>query len=149
VLSVMLHDSTDGAIILAIVVASGILGFWQEYNAAHIVAALLSKVEIKTTVARDGRDTQVPVSAVVPGDIVSVSAGSGIPADCRVLGSRDLFVNEAALTGESYPVEKCDGQLAAATPLGRRTNTLFMGTHAVSGTARAVVVRTGPATEFG
>jgi P-type Mg2+ transporter len=148
-LSVMLHDATDGAIILAIVVASGILGFWQEYNAAHIVATLLSKVELKATVVRDGRETQVPVSAVVPGDIVCVSAGSGIPADCRLLASRDLFVNEAALTGESFPAEKCDGQLPAATPLGRRTNTLFMGTHAVSGTARAVVSRTGHSTEFG
>jgi P-type Mg2+ transporter len=148
-LSVLLHDATDGAIILAIVVASGILGFWQEYNAAHIVATLLSKVEIKAIVSRDGCEMQVPVSAVVPGDIVKLSAGSGVPADCRVLASRDLFVNEAALTGESFPVEKSDGQLAAATPLGRRTNTLFMGTHAVSGTACAVVVRTGHDTEFG
>jgi Mg2+-importing ATPase len=148
-LSVMLHDATDGVIILAIVVASGLLGFWQEYNAAHIVAALLSKVELKATVVRDGREVQVPVSAVVPGDIVCVSAGSTIPADCCVLASRDLFVNEAALTGESFPADKCEGQLAAATPLGRRTNTLFMGTHAVSGTARAVVVRTGHRTEFG
>ena len=148
-LSVLLHDATDGAIILAIVGASGILGFWQEFNAAHIVATLLSTVEIKATVVRDGREMQVPVRAIVPGDIVNVSAGSSIPADCRVLASRDLFINEAALTGESFPVEKCDGQLAAATPLGRRTNTLFMGTHAVSGTACAVVVRTGRDTEFG
>jgi P-type Mg2+ transporter len=149
VLSVLLHDATDGAIILMIVAVSGILGLWQEYKAANIVATLLSKVELKATVVRDGRETRIPVSAVVPGDIVHVSAGSGIPADCRVLASRDLFVNEAALTGESFPVEKCDGQLAALTPLGRRTNTLFMGTHAVSGTACAVVVRTGRHTEFG
>jgi Mg2+-importing ATPase len=148
-LSVLLHDPTDGAIILAIVAVSGMLGFWQEYNAANIVAALLSKVELQATVIRDGRETQVPVTAVVPGDIVCVSAGSGIPADCRVLDSRDLFVNEAALTGESFPVEKFDVQLPAATPLGRRANALFMGTHAVSGTARAVVVRTGQDTEFG
>ena len=127
---------TDGAIILAIVAASGLLGFWQEYNAANIVAALLSKVELKATVMRDGREAQVPVSAVVPGDVVCVSAGSSIPADCRLLASRDLFVNEAALTGESFPVDKCEGQLAADTPLGRRTNALFMGTHAVSGTGR-------------
>jgi len=106
-------------------------------------------VELQTSVMRDGRQTLVPVSAVVAGDVVNVSAGSGIPADCRVLASRDLFVNEAALTGESFPVEKCDAQLAAATPLGRRTNALFMGTHAISGTACAVVVRTGRDTEFG
>jgi Mg2+-importing ATPase len=148
-LSVALHDPTDGAIILAIVLVSGLLGFWQEHNAANIVEALLSKVELQATVIRDGRETKVPMTTVVPGDIVSVSAGSGIPADCRVLATRDLFVNEAALTGESYPVEKSDVQLPATTPLGRRANALFMGTHAVSGTARAVVVRTGQGTEFG
>jgi Mg2+-importing ATPase len=142
-LSVALHDPTDGVIILAIVLVSGLLGFWQEHNAANIVEALLSKVELQATVIRDGRETKVPMTAVVPGDIVSVSAGSGIPADCRVLASRDLFVNEAALTGESYPVEKSDVQLPANTPLGRRANALFMGAHAVSGTARAVAVRTG------
>jgi P-type Mg2+ transporter len=85
----------------------------------------------------------------VPGDLVTVSAGTSIPADCRVLTARDLFVSEAALTGESYPVEKSEGQLVSATPLARRTNALFMGTHAVSGTARAIVVRTGHDTEFG
>jgi P-type Mg2+ transporter len=148
-LSVALHDATDGAIILVIVAASGLLGFWQEYNAAHIVATLLSTVELKATVVRNGGETQVPVSAVVPGDVVCVSAGSGIPADCHLLASRDLFVNEAALTGESFPAEKSGGQLPAATPLGRRTNMLFMGTLAVSGTARAVVVQTGRDTEFG
>ena len=148
-LSLLLHDPTDGAIILAIVAASGALGFWQEYNAANIVAALVSKVELQSTVIRDGHETLVPVSAIVPGDVISVSAGSGIPADCRVLTSRDLFVNEAALTGESYPVEKFEGALPAPTPLGRRTNALFMGTHVVSGTARALVVQTGGNTEFG
>jgi Mg2+-importing ATPase len=148
-LSLLLHDSTDGAIILAIVAVSGMLGFWQEYHAASIVAALLSKVEVRTTVIRDRREVAVPVTAVVPGDIVCVSAGSGIPADCRVIDSRDLFVDEAVLTGESFPAEKSDVQLPPATPLGRRGNTLFMGTHAVSGTAHAVVVRTGKETEFG
>ena len=148
-LSLLLHDPTDGAIILGIVFVSGMLGFWQEYNAANIVEALLAKVELQAVVIRDGRESQVAVTAIVPGDIVSVSAGSGIPADCRVLESRDLFVNEASLTGESYPVEKSDGRLPASTPLGRRTNALFTGTHAVSGTARALVVRTGSETEFG
>jgi P-type Mg2+ transporter len=148
-LSLLLHDSTDGAIILAIVAVSGVLGFWQEYHAASIVAALLSKVELRATVIRDRRETPVPITAVVPGDVVCVSAGSGIPADCRVIDSRDLFVDEAVLTGESFPVEKSDVQLPPATPLGRRGNTLFMGTHAVSGTAHAVVVQTGKETEFG
>src|SRR5262245_11160787 len=79
-LSLLLHDATDGAIILAIVAVSGMLGFWQEYHAANIVSALLSKVELQATVVRDGREREVPVTDVVPGDIVRVSAGSGIPA---------------------------------------------------------------------
>jgi P-type Mg2+ transporter len=148
-LSLGLHDPADGLIILAIVAASGALGFWQEYNAANIVAALLSKVDLQSTVIRDGHETLVPVGAIAPGDIISVSAGSGIPADCRVVTSRDLFVNEAPLTGESYPAEKCEGDLPETTPLARRTNVLFMGTHAISGTARALVVHTGRETEFG
>jgi P-type Mg2+ transporter len=148
-LSILVDDPTDGAIILAIVVASGVLGFWQENSAANTVATLLAKVEPATTAIRDGGETDVPVSALVPGDVILLSAGSGVPADCRVLASRDLCVNEAVLTGESYPVEKSEGQLPPATPLGKRINALFMGTHAVSGTARAVVVHTGSETEFG
>ena len=149
ILSVLLHDATDGAIILGIVVASGLIGFWQEINAANIVATLVSKVELKTVVLRDGAEARIPLREVVPGDVVVISGGDAIPADCRVLSSRDLFVNEAGLTGESFPVEKSDGDLARTTPLARRTNALFMGTHAVSGTARALVVGTGAATEFG
>jgi len=148
-LSVLVDDRTDGAIILAIVIVSGLLGFWQEYNASGIVAALVAKVESLVTVYRDGRQASIAADQIVPGDIVMISAGSSIPADCRVLASQDLFVDEAALTGESFPVEKFAGELATMIPLARRTNTLFMGTHAVSGTARAVVVRTGLATELG
>jgi Mg2+-importing ATPase len=148
-LSWWLHDPTDGLIILAIVLASGVLGFWQEHGAAAAVERLLETVELKTTVLRDGREVVIPTDEVVPGDIVLLAAGSGIPADCRLLAERDLFVNEAALTGESYPVDKSPGVVPAETPLARRDNTLFLGTHVVSGSGRAVVVRTGRATEFG
>ena len=148
-LSGLVHDSTDAYIILTIVIVSGLLGFWQEYDAANTVDQLLTVVELKTTVLRDGRGTRIPVDDVVPGDIVELSAGSGVPADCRVLGSRDLFVNEATLTGETYPVEKLPADLPPDTPLARRTNALFMGTHVVSGSGRALVVETGRDTEFG
>jgi P-type Mg2+ transporter len=148
-LSVLVHDRTDGAIILMIVSVSGLLGFWQEYHAANIVSALLARVESEAAVLRDGREGHTPVADLVPGDIVVLSAGSSIPADCRVLVSRDLFVDEAALTGESFPVEKRDADLPGKTPLGGRVNSVFMGTHVVSGTARALVVRTGADTEFG
>ena len=149
VLSFLLHDPTDAAIILGIVLVSGMLGFWQEYGAAHTVERLLETVELKTTLVRDGRASQVSVDEVVPGDVVLLSAGSSIPADSYLLASRDLFVNEAALTGETYPVEKQPGIVAADTPLARLTNVLFLGTHVVSGSGKAVAVRTGRATRFG
>jgi Mg2+-importing ATPase len=110
---------------------------------------LLEIVQIKATVVRNGDSKEVPVEEVVPGDIVVVKAGDAVPGDCLLLESRDLFVNEAALTGETYPVEKSIGILPPETPLSQRTNSLFMGAHVVSGSARAVVVRTGRETEFG
>ena len=148
-LSFLLGQPTDGTIILGIVLVSGLLGFWQERGAATAVERLLQTVELKATVLRDGRETEIPVDEVVPGDIVLVSAGASIPADCRLLEECDLFVNEAALTGESYPVDKSPGMLPAETPLARRENALYLGTHVVSGSGRAVVVHTGQATEFG
>jgi Mg2+-importing ATPase len=148
-LSFFLRDPTDALIILAIVSISGLLGFWQEKGAANAVEKLFSIVQTKATVLRDGNPVEVPVEEVVPGDIVILSAGKSIPGDCMILESKDLFLNEAALTGETYPVEKRVGNLEPETPLSRRTNTLFMGTHVVSGTAKAVVVRVGTHTEFG
>jgi P-type Mg2+ transporter len=84
-LSGLVHDSADAWIILAIVIASGLLGFWQEYDAANTVQQLLAVVELKAVALRDRRVTSIPVDEVVPGDVVELSAGSGIPADCRVL----------------------------------------------------------------
>jgi Mg2+-importing ATPase len=148
-LSVFLHDSADALIILAIVLASGLLGFWQERGAAHAVDKLLAVVQTKATALRDGAQQEIPVAEVVPGDIVLLSAGKSIPGDCRVVESKDLFLDEATLTGETYPVAKKADTLAPDAPLGQRTNTLFMGTHVVSGSAVALVVRTGTTTEFG
>jgi Mg2+-importing ATPase len=149
VLSGFLGDPTDTAIILAIVVASGLLSFWQERGAVGAVDKLLAIVEVKTRVIRDGVEAEVPTADVVRGDVISLDAGDTIPADCLLLTSRDLFVDESTLTGETFPVEKDPAVLSAETPLAKRTNALFMGTHVVSGTARAVVVLTGEATEFG
>lgn len=148
-LSLFLHDTTDALIILAIVGISGFLGFWQERGASDAVASLLALVQIQATVLRDGQQKNVPIHEVVPGDLVLLSAGDRIPGDCRLIESTDLFVDEAALTGESYPVEKTPGTLSADLPLARRGNALFMGTHVVSGSARALVVLTGEETELG
>ena len=148
-LSFYLHQVTGASIILIIVFISGLLGFWQERRAADAVAGLLAIIQIKASVLRDGKHNEVPVEYVVPGDIIVLRAGDIVPADSRILLSRDLFVNEASLTGETYPAEKMPGILDSETPLSRRINCLFMGTNVVSGTATAVVVHTGTNTQFG
>jgi Mg2+-importing ATPase len=148
-LSFFLHNPIDALIILTIVIASGLLGFWQERGAAGAVEKLLAMIQIKAEVLRNGTSIEIPVENVVPGDRVILNAGDSVPADCRILSAKDLFVDEAALTGETYPAEKAAGVMPAETPLGRRTNALWMGTHVISGTAQAVAVHTGLKTEFG
>jgi len=148
-LSFFLHDPTDAVIILIIVLISGLLGFWQERGAADAVEKLLAIVRIKASVLRGGSRQDISLEEIVPGDVVILNAGDAIPADCLILESKDLFVDEATLTGETYPVEKEAGLLSVETPLGARTNCLFMGTHVISGTARAVAVFTGRQAEFG
>lgn len=149
VISFLLSDPADAVIILVIVGLSGLLGFWQERGAAGAMEKLLAIVEVRATVLRDGGESEIPLAEVVPGDVALLRAGDTIPGDCRILESKDLFVDEAALTGETFPVDKQAGILPEDTPLAGRTNALFMGTHVVSGTARALVVKTGRATEFG
>ncbi len=149
IISGVLGDVTDTVIILAIIGLSGLLGFWQERGAARSVEALLAVVEVKADVVRDGATTSVPLEDVVPGDIAVLNAGDVIPGDCLVLESTSLLVDEAALTGETYPVEKKSGQIAASAPVTQRTNALFLGTHIVSGSSRSLVVATGLQTQFG
>ncbi|MEH2086832.1 MAG: magnesium-translocating P-type ATPase [Nostoc sp.] len=149
VLSIFLKDVADAIIILTIVFISGLLGFWQEQGASNAVEKLLALVQVKATVLRDGQSQEIPNEEVVRGDIVLLSAGKNIPGDCLVLESKDLSVSEAALTGETYPVDKLSGVLPAETGLGQRTNSLYLGTNVISGTAKAVVVHTGKETEFG
>jgi Mg2+-importing ATPase len=148
-LSFFLRDPIDAFIILSIILASGLLGFWQERGASNAVQKLLSIVRIKATVLRDGTSREIPVEEIVPGDIVLLNAGDIVPGDALVGEAKDLFVDEAMLTGETFPAEKAVAVLPAETPLGHRTNALWMGTHVVSGSARALIVRTGKETEFG
>ncbi len=148
-LSFLLRDPVDAVIILMIVLISGFLGFWQERGAADAVEKLLAIVRIKTLALRGGMQQEIPLEDIVPGDVVLLNAGNAIPADCRILESRDLFVDEATMTGETYPAEKEALLLSPETPLAGRTNCLFMGTHVISGTARAVAVFTGRQAEFG
>ena len=148
-LSVFLHDPADALIILLIVLVSGLLGFWQEYSASNAVEKLLAIVQINTVVIRDGNQLEISIEDIVPGDIIFLNAGDIVPGDCLLLESKDLFVDEAMLTGETFPVEKAVSSLAADTALAKRNNSVWMGTHVVSGSAKALVVLTGKNTEFG
>ncbi|HEY5561103.1 MAG TPA: magnesium-translocating P-type ATPase [Clostridiaceae bacterium] len=148
-LSFFLRDTLDAFIILAIVLMSGLLGFWQEYGANNAVEKLLALVRIKAKLLRNGVATDISVEEIVPGDVVLLKAGDIIPCDCLILESQDLFIDEATLTGETYPLEKEVGVLPEATALAQRKNSLWMGTHVISGSGKAVVVTTGVKTEFG
>ncbi|MEQ1829569.1 MAG: HAD-IC family P-type ATPase, partial [Pirellula sp.] len=147
--SFSISDAPDGCIIVLILIASGLLGFWQEWNAADAVEKLLRMIETQATVLRNGEETSVPLQSVVPGDILVLRSGNMIAGDSRLLTDQDLFVNEAALTGESFPVEKVLEALPEHTPLAARQNTLHMGTYVLSGYGTAVVVSTGAETELG
>ncbi|MBI2826966.1 MAG: magnesium-translocating P-type ATPase [Planctomycetia bacterium] len=148
-LSFALGDRADATIILIIIVASAGLSFWQERTAADAVSRLLATITTKATVLRGGHEQEIPAHDVMPGDVAVLAAGDAIPGDARILESQDLFVDEAALTGETYPVEKQAGTLPADTALAARANALFLGTHVVSGRAKALVVGVGATTEFG
>jgi Mg2+-importing ATPase len=148
-LSMSVGEHIEAVIIFLIVFVSGLLGFWQEHSATNAVEKLLAVVQIKACVRRDGQTAEITLDNIVPGDIVLFSAGDVIPGDCLVLESNTLTVDEAALTGETFPAEKSPGILSADTALSHRTNSLYMGTHVVSGAATAVVVHIGKDTEFG
>ncbi|MCC6128033.1 MAG: magnesium-translocating P-type ATPase, partial [Chlamydiae bacterium] len=110
---------------------------------------LFRVVQINATVIRDRETKKIPLDHTVPGDIVQLGIGDVIPGDCFLLECRNLFVNEVSLTGESFSAEKMVGSSLAETALAKRTNVLFMGTHVVSGSAKALIMQTGLNTEFG
>jgi len=143
ILAFFLGDPINGGIILTIVVVSGLLGFLQERGSRLAVQKLMAIVQLKVAVVRGVNPVDIPIEDIVPGDIVLLSAGDVVPADCLIIESKDLFVDEATLTGETYPAEKLVGSLQKETSISHRTNSLFMGTHVISGSAKAVVINTG------
>jgi P-type Mg2+ transporter len=149
IVSGVVGEWVDASIVLAVVLGSTILGFTQEYMASNAVEKLRSQVTIKSSVLRDGKTTAMPSQDIVPGDVVQLSAGTLVPADGILLEAQDFFVNQAVLTGETFPAEKKVGAVAADASLADRTNCVFMGTSVRSGTARALIVETGKATVFG
>lgn len=143
-------DVANFVIIMAMVLLSVILDFVQEHRAGRAAEKLRESVALRASVIRDGRTQDIPVAAIVPGDIVLLSAGDRVPADGRVLEARDFFVNQGLLTGESYPVEKHPGVPdPGATELQQALNAVFMGSTVVSGSARVRVMATGAATALG
>jgi Ca2+-transporting ATPase len=135
---------------MAIVILNGVLGFRQEYKAEQTMIALRKMAAPVVRVRRDGQVAEVAAAELVPGDIVLLEAGNVVPADCRLLVSASLRAQEAALTGESEPVEKTVEALAQPdVPLADRLNMLFMGTATSYGRGEAVVTATGMDTELG
>jgi Ca2+-transporting ATPase len=149
-LSAFLGHAVEAIVITVIVLFAVLLGFVQEYRAERAIEALRRMAAPGATVLRDGVETEVPAREVVPGDVLLIATGDRIAADARLLEAVNLQVQEAALTGESVPVEKRSEALAGADlAIGDRRNMVYAGTAATYGRGRAMVVATGMATEFG
>ncbi len=147
--SALVQEWVDAFIVLLIVLGSALLSFVQEYSASRAVEKLLARVQVRVSLLRGGQTQHLPAEEVVPGDVVLLSAGNLIPADGRALEAKDFFVSQAALTGETFPVEKRPGVVPPEASLSERTNCVFMGTSVRSGTASVLVVETGARTAFG
>ena len=147
--SALSGDVVNFAIIGCIVLMSVTLDFVQEHRANRAAEKLRQSVMVRATALRDGQPCECPVSGLVPGDVVLLSAGDLVPADGLVLEARDFFVNQALLTGEPYPVEKHPAPPVLAADLQDATHAVFMGTSVISGSARVLLVKTGGDTEMG
>lgn len=151
-ITAILGDVVNASIIIVIVALSVGLDFFQTARSQRAADALRKLVATHATALRDAQWADVPFEAIVPGDVVRLGAGDLVPADGRLLEAKDLVVNQAALTGESFPVDKGAADLPATAetrPLDAATNAVFQGTSVVSGTGTALIVHTGPATLFG
>ncbi|TVR50796.1 MAG: HAD family hydrolase [Gemmatimonadales bacterium] len=148
--SLLIQEYADTAVILAVVVINGVIGFVQEFRARRAIEALAEMTAPEALVVREGEEQQIPSEDVVPGDIVLLAAGSRVPADLRLLTAEELHADEAALTGESEPVSKqvepVDDENAVP---GDRFSLAFSGTHITRGRGRGVVILTGDASELG
>ena len=150
VLSYLTGDQRATVVIFVMVVLGVVLRFFQELRADNAAAKLQAMVGNTATAVRDGKDQEVPLKMLVPGDIIRLAAGDMVPADARLLSAKDLFLNQAALTGEALPVERKAGTPAAdiQNPL-ELSNLCFLGSNVESGSATAVVIHTGNRTYFG
>lgn len=151
IVSVILSDPIDGLIILTIIIASGLLGFFQEWRTSIAMRDLMGRTQVHADVLRDGHECEARIEDVVVGDLVVLRAGDIVPADIRIIRSECLLVDESAITGESTAREKGVEEWAASDeiPTSLPGPALFLGSHVVSGTATGVVVAVGHRTRFG
>lgn len=149
-ISAYLGEYASAAIIVVIVILSVALNFFQVYRSQRAAEALRDSVSLTATVLRAGVSQELPAVRVVPGDVALVSAGDLVPADALLLQAKDLFLDEALLTGESFPAEKhATPPAAGERGIAEAGNAIFAGTSVISGTGRALVIATGPNTQFG
>ncbi|MGK7950701.1 MAG: cation-translocating P-type ATPase [Xenococcaceae cyanobacterium] len=148
-ISLLLQHWLDAGVIFAVVLINAIVGYIQESRAEKAMKALAQSVTTESTVIRDGEEQRLPSNELVPGDLVKLSSGDKIPADLRLFKTKNLQIDESALTGESVPVEKATEPLDAETPLADRENMAYAGTVVTSGQGRGIVVAIGEATETG
>ena len=148
--SILTDDYRAAIVMLLMVVLGVVLRFVQEARADSAAAKLRAMISVKATVLRDGQRCEIPIGSLVPGDVIELAAGDMIPADVRLISCKDLFVTQASLTGESFPVEKFAAREDAArqAPLELK-NVCYLGTSVESGTATAVVAATGLTTFLG
>lgn len=149
ILSGILGETSDTFIIFFILLASGLLSFFQELSAGRAVEKLQQMIQPVSVVLRNEKTIEINTNEIVRGDVLLFSAGDIISADCRIIESNQLHVNESSMTGESYPVEKQEGNVDENVPISAKTNCLWKGTNIVSGTAKAIAVNTGIDTLFG
>jgi P-type Mg2+ transporter len=149
IVSGILKEYSDSALILVVLLMMGIFGFVQEWHAGKAVQKLQSLVHCTAMVVREGIAREINIKAVVQGDIVQLNAGDIIPADGLLLTSNDLHVNESSLTGESFPVEKFTGTLSENVVLSHITNAVFKGTSVINGSAEFIAVNAGSSTRLG
>ena len=140
---------TDAAVILAVIVVNAIIGYLQEGRAERALDAIRTMIDPRSTVVRDGRRLVIPAEDIVPGDLVLLEPGDRVPADLRLARARNLRIDEAALTGESVPVDKGIEPVVADIPLGDRSSVAFSGTFVAAGTGVGIAVATGTETELG
>ncbi|MBS1505967.1 MAG: cation-translocating P-type ATPase [Bacteroidetes bacterium] len=148
-LSFFFQEWLDGFAILVVILINAIIGFYMEYQAERSMEALKKLSILPSKVIRNGATTEINAEELVPGDLIFLEAGDMVPADGRIFRPSQLQMDEAALTGESLPVEKNEGQLDEATTLAERTNMLYKGTFIAKGNTRCIVTSTGMLTELG